>query len=287
MRRLTDKELQDKKAKGICFRCDDKWSMGHRCRKRELSVLLIDDENVDDNEEEIEDDNSASQSEGVTAEVSLNSVFGISNPKTMKLSGRIEGKEVVVMIDPGATHNFISLKTVEDVGIKVLKSDGFGVSLENGDSIHGTGICKEVRLNIGGLSILEKKLPLQLGNSDVILGIEWLEKLGPVVSNWKTQEMKFTCDGVMVVLIGDPSLVRSKISLKAMLRTIRKTGGGIRVELSHLATSNEQQKSKSDEVVPKYLTGDSNDISKFLNYHRDYPRLGDMNTQLCFVTTAV
>lgn len=26
MRRLTDKELQEKRAKGLCFRCDDKWT---------------------------------------------------------------------------------------------------------------------------------------------------------------------------------------------------------------------------------------------------------------------
>lgn len=44
MRRLTDKELQEKRAKGLCFRCDDKWSMGHRCKKRELSVLVIEEE---------------------------------------------------------------------------------------------------------------------------------------------------------------------------------------------------------------------------------------------------
>ncbi|KAK1357637.1 hypothetical protein POM88_050893 [Heracleum sosnowskyi] len=43
-RRLTEKELQKKKAKGICFRCDNKWTLGHRCRRKELSVILIDEE---------------------------------------------------------------------------------------------------------------------------------------------------------------------------------------------------------------------------------------------------
>lgn len=32
MRRLTDKELQEKRARGLCIRCDEKWSMGHRCK---------------------------------------------------------------------------------------------------------------------------------------------------------------------------------------------------------------------------------------------------------------
>lgn len=44
VRRLTEKELQEKRAKGLCYRCDEKWAMGHRCKKRELSVLLMDEE---------------------------------------------------------------------------------------------------------------------------------------------------------------------------------------------------------------------------------------------------
>lgn len=40
IRRLSEKELQEKRAKGLCFRCDGKWNIGHKCQKKELSVLL-------------------------------------------------------------------------------------------------------------------------------------------------------------------------------------------------------------------------------------------------------
>lgn len=40
IRRLSEKELQFKREKGLCYRCDDKWTVGHRCRCKELSVLL-------------------------------------------------------------------------------------------------------------------------------------------------------------------------------------------------------------------------------------------------------
>lgn len=105
IKRLTEKELQEKKEKGLCFRCDDKWSMGHRCKKKELSVLLLGEED----EGEVEGCDSElplSVEEELTTEVSLNSVIWLSNPKTMKLLGLIGGLEVVVMVDPGATHNF-------------------------------------------------------------------------------------------------------------------------------------------------------------------------------------
>ena len=82
---MTEKELQEKRAKGLCYRCDAKWMVGHRCRKKELSVLLIEEE-----EEDVETgdgDLVQSPTEEVVTEVSLNSVIGIPNPKTMKLKG--------------------------------------------------------------------------------------------------------------------------------------------------------------------------------------------------------
>lgn len=42
------------------------------------------------------------------AEISLNSVTCTTSPRTLKLKGQIEEQEVVVLVDPRATHNFIS-----------------------------------------------------------------------------------------------------------------------------------------------------------------------------------
>lgn len=47
MRHLIEKELQENRAKGHCFKCDEIWGMGHRCTKRELSVLLMEEEDED------------------------------------------------------------------------------------------------------------------------------------------------------------------------------------------------------------------------------------------------
>ncbi|KAL8123138.1 hypothetical protein AgCh_011216 [Apium graveolens] len=210
-KRLTEKELQDKKAKGLCFRCDDKWMIGHRCRKKELSVLLM----SDDEGEEVDGVNSnpiLCPAEEFVPEVSLNSVIGLSNPKIMKLRGLIGEELVVVMVDPGATHNFLSLPLVEKLKIPMTQSGSFGVSLGNGEAINGSGICKGVAVHLdGGVEVLDDFLPLTLGNSDVILGVQWLKKLGPVVTNWKTQEMSFELGGNTVKIVGDPALVRAKV----------------------------------------------------------------------------
>lgn len=155
VKRLTDKELQEKKAKGLCFRCDEKWSMGHRCRKKELSVLLMGEEGEDEGDGSCSDP-PLSPTEELTTEVSLNSVVGLSNPKTMKLLGLIGDMKVVVMVDPGATHNFLSLKVIDQLHIPVTTSGIFAVSLGNGEAIRGQGVCKGVTLQLdGGVEVLE------------------------------------------------------------------------------------------------------------------------------------
>lgn len=45
-RRLCEKELQMKREKRLCFRCDDLWSIGHKCKK-EFRVLLAQEEEVE------------------------------------------------------------------------------------------------------------------------------------------------------------------------------------------------------------------------------------------------
>ncbi|XP_057252042.1 uncharacterized protein LOC130592021 [Beta vulgaris subsp. vulgaris] len=256
IRRLTERELQEKKEKGLCFRCDDKWTIGHRCRKKELSVLLTFEEEGDEAElGEKEFGDEGELEEPPTAEVSLNSVVGITNPKTMKVVGEIDGNQVVIMVDPGETHNFVSMAIVEKLGLPVREARRFEVSLGNGDSIFGVGECTGVKVRMGELELNEDFLPIKLGNSDLILGIQWLEKLGTVVTNWKEQTMRFTYEGKKVTLKGDPALNRSCISLKAMIRTIRKEKGGFLIEMGQLDSGSvpEPQGEESLGKAPAFL----------------------------------
>lgn len=114
------------------------------------------------------------------AEVSLNSVAGLTSPKTMKLRGTIEKQEAVILIDPDATHNFILLQLVRHKQIPITKTGSYGVTMGTGGSIKGEGVCRGVNLQVQGLNIVDEFLLLNLGSDDIILGIQWLEKLGTV-----------------------------------------------------------------------------------------------------------
>lgn len=106
--------------------------------------------------------------------------------------------------------------------------------LGTGKSVVGRGECKDVKVSLGAIEIQEDFLLLELGNSDVILGIQWLEKLGTVSTNRKLQIMPFQWDGAKVIIRGDPSLGMHKVSLKSMMKMLRKERGGVLVELNQV-----------------------------------------------------
>ncbi|XP_028552383.1 uncharacterized protein LOC114580110 [Dendrobium catenatum] len=253
-RRLTEAELKDKRAKGLCYRCDEKFGPGHRCKDKLLQVLLVEDPEGEEVEEEL-----GGEEEGVDhlhldmIEVSLNSVAGLTAHSTMKMEGRIGSFTVTVLIDSGATHNFIACRLVEELGIPMIQGRGVGVSLGTGQKEQCAGRCSGVTLSIQGEDITQDFLVLELGNTDVILGIQWLQTLGEMKVNWKTLMLEYGEGEHRVTLHGDPKLCRSKVALKTILKSLRSEGEGFLIELWRLEGSEPVEEQNIPEEVGELL----------------------------------
>ena len=88
------------------------------------------------------------------------------------------------------------------MAILVETTKAYGVLLGT-RSIQGTRICREVIVCLQGIKILEDFLSFDLSSSDIILGIQWLETLGNMHVNWKSQRMSFRMQGQSITLQGD------------------------------------------------------------------------------------
>lgn len=187
-RRLSDAEFQSRREKGLCFLCNEKYSHDHKCKakeQRELRMIMVTKEGEEFN---IEEGGGNEQSELNTIEVveeshavvelSINSVVGLSNPRTMKVNGWLQGKEVIILVDRGATHNLISEKLVKELQLNTKDTSNYAVILGSGTTIKGKGVCEAVELMIGDWRVIDEFLPLELGGVDVILGMQWLYSLG-------------------------------------------------------------------------------------------------------------
>ncbi|GJT91194.1 ty3-gypsy retrotransposon protein [Tanacetum coccineum] len=100
-------------------------------------------------------------------EVSINYVMGFTSPHTMKIQGIIGDEEVVVLIDSGATHNFLSKRVLKELGLLVTGGGSISVMLGNGKFEKSRGICKGVLIRFPELKILEDFYPLDLGSTNM------------------------------------------------------------------------------------------------------------------------
>lgn len=143
MSNLPYPKFLKRREEGRCFHCGGPFAPGHRCTERSLRILLLveDEENVG-NEETVD-------LEVKTMELSACLADGMTPPKTMKLEGWIGGRRVVVLIDSGASHNFVNRALVGELKLPVTKTSPYPVSLGDRRKKFTQGRCDRIRLSLG------------------------------------------------------------------------------------------------------------------------------------------
>ncbi|MCI12288.1 transposon Tf2-1 polyprotein, partial [Trifolium medium] len=136
---------------------------------------------------------------------------------TMKFQGSINGVEVLILVDSGATHNFISQKLVHQMDWAVDITPQLNVKLGNGVQIATQGVCRGLEVCIGNFKIEPMMHLFDLGCIDVVLGIEWLKTLGDTITNWKKQMMSFWYNKCWVTLQGQEGCTNSIVALQSIL----------------------------------------------------------------------
>ena len=100
--------MQARRDKGLCYNCDEKFGLRHRCKTQQVFIL----ETVVDAEEfaEVKEARNEEEESATTPEISLHALSGIAIPQTMRVTGLIKGRRLLILIDSGSTHNFVGRK---------------------------------------------------------------------------------------------------------------------------------------------------------------------------------
>ncbi|PNX96122.1 retrotransposon-related protein [Trifolium pratense] len=109
--------------------------------------LLILGEGENGNEEgeiiSLETEDSEEGEEEVEAECKFIEVLGsMGEYRTMKIGGKLESVDVVVLIDSGASHNFISPKITSALGLYVTSVSVRKIKLGDGHKVGVNGVCE-------------------------------------------------------------------------------------------------------------------------------------------------
>ena len=86
-------------------------------------------------------------------------------------------RDAHILIDPGATHSFISMGFMLNVNVESQPIDcSIVVSLPTGDSQLAESVYMDSRVIIGGQEFLADLILLDIHDFDVILGMHWLSR---------------------------------------------------------------------------------------------------------------
>jgi hypothetical protein len=176
-KKLTPAEMDDWRAKGLCFNCDEQFVRGHRCKR----LFYI--QSADDEDEPLE--------EFQEATISLLAVTGIPTSDTMQVALRIGDRNLVALLDSGSMHNFIHEELASVVGIPFSSDRRLGVTVATGDKVTCRGLLKHAAITIDKKHFFVDIHAIPLGGFDVVLTMRFLKTLGPILWDFNTQWMLF------------------------------------------------------------------------------------------------
>ncbi|KAF8095647.1 hypothetical protein N665_0327s0003 [Sinapis alba] len=215
---LSKAYIAEKRRLGLCYTCDAKWSRQHVCPNATLQVLTelngMDVSLIDQEVWDTEDDDILWEPQ--LKSISFKSFMGSSSPTTTKLRGMLKKLTMVVMLNSGATHNFISPALAGQTRLKVEKRRDMEVMLGTWVYVHSLGVCTNVQITLQGVTFTTDFIVLDLGAVDAILGMQWLRTLGKCQIDWDKHEYEICYKGKRVKLTGDPTLHNPHKSLRAL-----------------------------------------------------------------------
>lgn len=190
-KRLSWEEMQRRRTQGLCFSCNEKFTAGHKCSKAQLLILDGEIDEPDRGESNETALYSNEQENDDKPKITFYALTGWTAPQTMRVKAKIGLHEIVVLIDSGSTHNFINTRLANTLQLPVQPTAAFSVKVANGEKVTCQGRHGKVPVIIQGVPFKLTLYSLPITGLDVVLGIQWLEKLGSVVCNWKSLTMDF------------------------------------------------------------------------------------------------
>ncbi|XP_010495514.1 PREDICTED: uncharacterized protein LOC104774108 [Camelina sativa] len=128
---LSQEEMSERRAKGLCFQCDEKYTPDHYLKHKKTQVYMIEvggEEEIWEQEESVE----LVSEEKDMPRVSISAVAGITDYHTLKVRGVRKKKVMFILPDTGSTHNFMDPRTAQKLGLSIQSAGISRVAVADG-----------------------------------------------------------------------------------------------------------------------------------------------------------
>ncbi|XP_028065295.1 uncharacterized protein LOC114268339 [Camellia sinensis] len=248
VRRITSQEAQERREKGLCYYCDEKFNPGHRCQRPQMFMIeespLLEPTIIMDLPEETE------LTEPLP-EISFHAIAGTAHPQTFRVMGKLQNKAVTVLIDGGSTHNFIDQAIVTKFGLPVARDQKLQVMVANMDKIDCDGRCLGLILLIQNFLVQEDFYVLPAAACQVVLGVQWLATLGPIETDYSKLTMSFQQGGKPYRFQGLKQSTPTALSDKELLN-LKGIALFFQITLSHEPVAVNDHPTDLDQILTEF-----------------------------------
>lgn len=204
---ISSAEMQLRREKGLCYWCDEKFSLAHKCPNRQVMMLQI-----DDGEDEIVKDPDNNQPHMTPHEIelptndhhlSLNAMKGTSSMGILRFTGQIGHISAQVLVDGGSSDNFLQPRIAEFLKLPIEPGPCVNVLVGNGQTMTAEGMVPNLTITVQGHNLHVPVLLLPVAGANIILGASWLATLGPHIVDYAALTLKFFCQRKFITLQGE------------------------------------------------------------------------------------
>ncbi|KAG7552546.1 Retrotransposon gag domain [Arabidopsis thaliana x Arabidopsis arenosa] len=188
---LSTKDMSKQRDQKLCYFGDEKYKNPRFGAEEDGGEL----EEVHAKKVELEET-------GVIAHISVKAVSGVSDYRMMRVKGSYENQVLYIIIDLDSTHNFMDPKVAEKLKCDLKPASMARVSVADGRMLRVDAKIDRFQWEFRGTQFQADLMVIPLRGCDMVLGVQWMETLGPITCDFKKLEMQFRLGHKKVLLQG-------------------------------------------------------------------------------------
>ncbi|KAE8728969.1 hypothetical protein F3Y22_tig00004035pilonHSYRG00004 [Hibiscus syriacus] len=205
-----------RRANGLCFKYGDKYGPGHQCKQKQLN-MMVEDEGHDSDVPPLNQDNhiqqqllQESEHDDGALEISINALNGTAGHSTIRIQGTVNTKLLNILVDSGSTHSFITPRWAKE-GMEVVQTNPLVITVASGERLHSTSRSNQFTWHMQGYGFVHDFRVLQMGGSDMVLGVDWMKKFSPITLDFNEMTLTFKKNGNLISLQGGHRILSVKM----------------------------------------------------------------------------
>jgi hypothetical protein len=163
----------------------------HKRPKAHVNALVVNDLDVQLTDEVLHQLDLEDALDAEFCKLSLNAISETDKGEAIKLIAMVQNKVMLVLVDSGSSHSFVSSSFLMKCGIQPTQMPGKQVQVANGDTLITDQQVQQLEWWIQGFTFHTDIKVMDVGPYDAILGFDWLKPRSPMMCHRENKTLSF------------------------------------------------------------------------------------------------